>query len=100
MGETALAERVRRCCATFRVLACANGHIYQPIPAERCRHRLCPHCARHRQTRAIKRLWPAIRRLRQRHPEDRWVFITLTARASDEPILTVIKRFQRGFARL
>jgi hypothetical protein len=70
LGATAIADKVARCCTTFRVLTCANGHVYRPIPAERCRHRLCPHCARWRQQRAITRLWPVIQALRRRYPED------------------------------
>jgi hypothetical protein len=65
LGATALAEKVGRCCATFRVITCANGHVYQPIPAERGRHRLCLYCARWRQQRAMKRLGPAIQALRR-----------------------------------
>jgi Replication protein len=100
MGETELREKVARCCTTFRVLTCNHGHVYRPIPTERCRHRLCPHCARWRQQRAITRLWPAIQALRRRYPKDRWVFMTFTARASDEPLRTVMKRFTRWFAKL
>jgi hypothetical protein len=100
LGATAIADKVARCCTTFRVLTCANGHVYRPIPAERCRHRLCPHCARWRQQRAITRLWPVIQALRRRYPEDRWVFITLTAKASDEPLHTVVNRVKRWFVRL
>jgi hypothetical protein len=100
LGETALGAKVARCCTTFRVLTCDQGHIYRPIPTERCRHRLCPHCARWRQQRAITRLWPAIQALRRSYPEDRWIFITLTTRASDEPLLTLLTRLKRWFARL
>jgi hypothetical protein len=56
LGLTALADKVERCCTQFRVLACDNGHAYQPTPAERCRLRLCPHSACWRQQRAITRL--------------------------------------------
>jgi hypothetical protein len=48
----------------------------------------------------MKRLWPAIQALCRRYPQDRWVFITLTAKASDEPLRTVMKRFTRWFAKL
>jgi hypothetical protein len=99
LGAAALSEKVARCCTVFRVLACDNGHVYHPIPAERCQHRLCINCARWRQQRAIKRLWPAIQELRRRYPQDRWVFITLTASTSDEPLLTVMKRFTHWFAK-
>jgi Replication protein len=98
-GLTTLAEKVSRCCTAFHVLACAKGHVYHAIPAERCQHRLCPNCARQRQQRAITRLWPAIKALRQRHPEDRWGFITLTATAGDEPLRAIVRRLQRWFAR-
>jgi hypothetical protein len=100
LGEMALAEKVQRCCSTFRALACANGHMYQLIPAERCRHRRRPHRARWRQQRAITRLWPAIHVLRRRHPGDRWVLITLTIKASREPLATRVHRFKRWLARL
>jgi Replication protein len=108
LGATTLAEKVTRCCTHFRVLACAKGHVYRPIPAERCRLRrcrlrLCRNCARWRQQRAITRLWPAIRELSQRHPDDRWVFITLTAKASGEPLgrrVNRIKGWFRKFRRL
>jgi Replication protein len=100
LGATDIADKVARCCITFRVLTCDNGHVFRPIPAERCRHRLCPHCTRWRQQRATKRLWPAIEALRRHYPEDRWVFITLTAKASDEPLRTVVNRLKRWFARL
>jgi replication protein len=100
MGATAHADKVARCCTHFRVLACAKGHVYRSIPTERCRLRPCPNCARWRQQRAITRLWPAIKTLRRRHPEDRWVFITLTARTSDEPLHTCVHRFKRWCARL
>jgi hypothetical protein len=81
-------------------LACDNGHAYRPIPAERCRLRLCPNCARWRQRRATARLWPAIQACRRRHPEDRWVFITLTAEASDAPLKTCVPQFKAWFAKL
>ena len=100
VGATALAEKVGRCCTTFRVLACDQGHAYHPIPAERCRLRPCIHCARWRQQRAVTRLGPAIRELSRRHPEDRWIFIILTAHASDEPLHTRLSRVKRWFARL
>jgi hypothetical protein len=99
-GETTLADKVARCCTTFRALTCTQGHVYQPIPAERCRHRLCPNCARWRQQRAVKRLWPAIKALRRQHREDRWVFITITARADHAPVRTLLRRLQQWFAKL
>jgi hypothetical protein len=71
LDAIALTEKVGHCCTTFRVLACASGHRYQPIPAERCRHRLCPNCAHWRQQRTITRLWPALCTLRRRYPGDR-----------------------------
>src|SRR3712207_4963415 len=46
MGATALADTVERCSTHFRVLACDSGHGICWIPADRCRHRLCPRCAR------------------------------------------------------
>jgi hypothetical protein len=46
MGATALADTVERCSTHFRVLACDSGHGIRWIPADRCRHRLCPRCAR------------------------------------------------------
>jgi hypothetical protein len=70
-GLTTLADRLARCCPTFRVLTCANGHVYRPIPAERCRHRLCPHCARRRPQCAVTRLWPAIQTRCRRDPVNR-----------------------------
>jgi hypothetical protein len=100
MGATALADTVERCSPQFRVLACDSGHVSRRIPTERCRYRLCPHCAHWRQQRAITQLWPAIRVHSRRHPEDRWVFITLTARASDEPLHTRVHRLKRWIARL
>jgi hypothetical protein len=99
LSLTALADKVERCCTQFRVLACDNGHAYRPIPAERCRLRLCRNCARWRQQRAMRRLWPAIQALSRRHPQDRWVFMTFTARASDEPLGTCVHRFKAWFAK-
>jgi Replication protein len=100
LGLTDRADQVGRCCQTFRILTCPNGHSFRPIPAERCRHRLCRNCPRWRQQRAITRHWHAIRELSRRYPEDHWVFITLTAKASDEPLRTRVHRFKRWFARL
>jgi hypothetical protein len=100
LGETTLRDKVARCCTTFWVLTCDNGHLYRPIPGERCRHRLCINCAHWRQQRAITRLRPAIQALSRRHPEDRWVFMTLTARTSDAPLLDVVRQFRGWFARL
>jgi hypothetical protein len=97
LGATTLAEKVTRCCTHFRVLACVKGHVSRPIPAERCRLRLCRNCARWRQQRAITRLWPAIRELNQRYPDDRWVFITLTAKASGEPLGRRVNRMKGWF---
>jgi Replication protein len=100
IGAEAQAEKLARCCLEFRVLGCANGHVWNPIPLERCGYRLCPDCARWRQSRAFYRVFPAIQELRQRHPEDRWVLITLTAASSDDPLPVVVKRFKRWFAAL
>ena len=99
MEATTMAEKVTRCCTHFRVLVCGNGHVVRRIPAERCRHRLCRHCACWRQQRAITRLGPAIRELCRRHPEDRWVFITLTARARGEPLRTGVNRVKGWFTK-
>jgi hypothetical protein len=96
----ALAEKLERCCTEFRVLGCENGHVWNPIPLERCGYRLCPDCARWRQARAFHRVFPAIQELQQRHPEDRWVLITLTAQSSDEALPVVVKRFKKWFAKL
>jgi hypothetical protein len=97
LGATNVAENVERCCTHFRVLTCHNGHVYRPIPAERCRLRLCVNCARWRQHRAITRLRPPIEALRRRHPEDCWVFITLTAKASSMPLGTQVNRMKAWF---
>jgi len=99
LGHTALAAKAERCCTHFRVLACDNGHAYRPIPAERCRLRLCRNCAHWRQQRAMRRLWPAIHELSRRHPEDRWVFMTFTARASGEPLRIRVNRLTSWFAK-
>jgi hypothetical protein len=32
LGNITLADKVARCCTTFRVLTCPNGHSYQPSP--------------------------------------------------------------------
>jgi hypothetical protein len=50
--------------------------------------------------RAFHRIFPAIQELHQRHPGDRWVFITLTAQSSDEPLPVVVKRFKKWLAKL
>ena len=96
----AQAEKLERCCTEFRVLGCQNGHVWNPIPMERCGHRLCPDCARWRQARGFHRVFPAIQELQARHPEDRWVLITLTAESSDDPLPVVVKRFKKWFAKL
>jgi hypothetical protein len=96
----AQAEKLARCCTEFRVLGCQNGHLWNPIPLERCGYRLCPDCARWRQARAFHRVFPAIQELQARHPEDRWVLITLTAESSDEALPVVVKRFKKWLAKL
>jgi hypothetical protein len=93
-------EKLERCCIEFRVLGCENGHVWNPIPLERCGYRLCPDCARWRQARAFHRVFPAIQELQSRYPDDRWVLITLTAESSDEPLPVVVKRFKKWFAKL
>jgi hypothetical protein len=41
-----------------------------------------------------------MRELSQRHPEDRWVFITLTAKVNDEPLRTRVNRVKDWFKKL
>jgi hypothetical protein len=100
IGAEARAEKLERCCTEFRVLGCENGHLWNPVPLERCGYRLCPDCARWRQARAFHRVFPAIQALQQRYPGDRWVLITLTAQSSDDPLPVVVKRFKQWFAKL
>jgi hypothetical protein len=96
----ALVEKVSRCCTEFRVLGCRNGHLWNPVPLERCGYRLCPNCARWRQARAFHRVYPAFVELQRRHPGDRCVLITLTARSSDDLLRVIVKRFKQWFAKL
>jgi replication protein len=100
MHADAQAEKLERCCLEFRVLGCANGHVWNPVPLERCGYRLCPDCARWRQARAFHRVFPAMQELQIRYPDDRWVLITLTAESSDDPLPVVVKRFKKWFAKL
>jgi hypothetical protein len=95
-----LVEKLERCCTEFRLLACENGHQWNPVPMERCGYRLCPDCARWRQARAFHRVFPALQELQRRNPRDRMVLITLTAQSSDDPLPVVVKRFKKWFAKL
>ena len=98
-GDGRLADSVARCHAEFRVLACKNGHRYQPVPTYHCNYRLCVDCARDRQRRAFARIMPVLRAHARRHPFDRPVLITLTARSSFEPLAVHDRRFKAWFTR-
>jgi hypothetical protein len=99
-GRHAKAERVARCCAEFWAQRCPNRHLARAVPVERCQYRLCPECARWRQARAFARVLPAVQTLQRRHPDDRWVLITLTVVSTHEPVKTIVARVQRHFAKL
>jgi Replication protein len=99
-GDRIRAAAVARCGAEFHALRCANGHLHRAVPTERCRYRLCPDCARWRRRRAFARAWPAIRACHRRHPRDRWVLVTLTVRASQDPLPHIVRRLKRALARL
>jgi hypothetical protein len=99
-GLDAMAERVARCCVEFWAHRCPNSHLARAIPVERCQYRLCPECARWRQARTVARVWPAVQTLQRRHPDDRWVLITLTVVSTREQLKTIVTRVQRHFARL
>jgi hypothetical protein len=45
-------------------------------------------------------MWPAVRTLQRRHPDDRWVLITLTVVSTHDHLRTVVPRVQRHFAKL
>ena len=94
------AEAVAQCASEFWALRCAHGHVVQAIPVEWCRYRLCPDCARRRQTRAFNRILPAMRTLQRRYPHNRWVLITLTLPSTHEHVKKIIARFKRWFAKL
>ncbi len=95
-----LAVRVSQCCSEFRALECENGHRFKHVPTSRCRYRLCVDCARERQHRALKRLWPMLRGFQRAYPHDRPVVITLTIKSSHEPLAVIDKRFKGWFSRL
>jgi Replication protein len=99
-GDRIRAAAVARCGAEFHALRCANGHLHQAVPTERCRYRLCPDCARWRRRRAFARAWPAMQACRRRHPRDRWVLITLTVRVSHDPLPQIVRRVKYALARL
>lgn len=99
-GDGRLADRVARCHAEFRVLACGNGHRFNPVPTYHCNYRLCVDCARDRQRRAFARLMPVLRAHARRYPFDRPVFITLTVRSSFDLLSVHDKRFKAWFTKL
>ncbi len=95
-----LAVSVGRCCAEFRAMGCSSGHTFGARPLYRCRYRLCVDCARERQRRAYRRLWPMLRGFQRAYPHDRPVVITLTIKSSHEPLVVIDKRFKGWFSRL
>ncbi len=99
-GYLKLAASVQRCHSEYRVLSCANGHQFKPVPTYRCNYRLCPDCARSRQRRAFARLMPVLHAHQRRYRFDRPVLITLTAKSSFEPLAVLDRRFKSWFARL
>ncbi len=99
-GDEKRAESVARCHAEFRVLSCKSGHRFNPVPTFHCNYRLCVDCARDRQRRAFARLMPVLRAHQRRHPFDRPVLITLTARSTFDPLTAQDKRFKAWFTRL
>jgi hypothetical protein len=99
-GDRIRAAAVARCGAEFQALRCANGHLHQAVPTERCRYRLCPDCARRRRRRALARTWPAIQACRRQHPRAPWVLATVTRRASHDPLPQIVRRLKHALARL
>jgi hypothetical protein len=99
-GDRIRAAAVARCGAEFQALRCANGHLHQAVPTERCRYRLCPECARWRRRRAVARAWPAIQESRRRHPREPWVLATVTMCASHDPLPHIVRRLKHALARL
>jgi hypothetical protein len=94
------AVNVSRCCTEFRALGCSSGHTFNARPTYRCRYRLCLDCARERQRRAYRRLFPILRGFQRAYPHDRPVLITLTARSTFEPLSVQDKRFKAWFRKL
>jgi hypothetical protein len=94
------AAQVALCYSDFRALMCQNGHVVEPIPTYKCGFRLCGDCARVRQVKAYQRLYPRLEEFRRRHPGDRPVLITLTAKSSFDPLYGVAQQFKEWVRRL
>ncbi len=99
-GYSRLSADVQRCCSEFKVLRCAGGHTFKPIPTYRCNYRLCANCARERQRRAYARVMPVLKAYHRRHRAERPILITLTVESSREPLAVHDKRFKAWFRRL
>jgi Replication protein len=91
------AAKVGECGREIKALS-DGEHVVGAAPKYRCGNRLCADCAANRQRKAVKRLLPALKKLKRLHPHGRFIHLTLTIRSQQE--ITMLTDLKGSFRRL
>lgn len=91
------AAKVEECGREIKALS-DGEHALKGTPRYRCGNRLCADCAANRQRKAVKRLLPALRKLKRLHPHGRFILLTTTIRSQQE--ITMLYDLKDSFRRL